>query len=78
MKLLKRALLTTTLTLAALPAIAGASAIDAGSTGARNVYSDGAHQGHVDPFTDGARGGTRDVFSDGAATSGRDVHADGA
>ncbi|KAA6120961.1 hypothetical protein KZ686_24075 [Cupriavidus cauae] len=78
MKLLKHALLTTTLALAALPALAGASAIDAGSLGARNVYADGAHQGHVDPFTDGARGGTRDVFSDGAATGGRDVHADGA
>lgn len=78
MKLLKHALLTTTLTVAALPAIAGASPIDVGSIGARNVYADGAHHGHVDPFTDGARGGTRDVFSDGAATGGRDPHADGA
>ncbi len=76
MKMLKHALLTTTLALAALPAIA--SARDAGSIGERNVYADGAHQGRVDPFTDGARGGTRDVFSDGAATGGRDVRADGA
>lgn len=69
MKTLKHALLTTTLALAALPAIASASASDAGSIGGRNVYSDGAHQGRVDPFTDGARGGTRDVFTDGAATA---------
>ncbi|MCT9127090.1 hypothetical protein [Cupriavidus gilardii] len=67
MKMLKHALLTTTLALAALPAFASAGG--AGDIGARNVYLDGAHQGRVDPFTDGARAGTRDVFADGAATA---------
>ena len=50
------------------------------TTGARDVYSDGARVSNRDVFTDGARvSGSRDVYSDGARVQDRrDAFSDGA
>ncbi|GCB03592.1 hypothetical protein PSUB009319_12230 [Ralstonia sp. SET104] len=68
----------TILLLAAVGAALGAGVANA-STGARDVYTDGAStMGARDPYTDGAGTmGTRDPYTDGSKAGRFDVYTEG-